>query len=112
MALSTKQVASMLGVHPRTLCIWRRDGVGPPFENGNRITYDYDLLAEWAKENWDGYTVAELAEKTGYDETTLWIWRKRGNGPAFIKSNGRVRYPKKSTDAWLKGLKNGKTRNE
>lgn len=107
MELSTKRVAEMLGVHPRTLCVWRKQGVGPPFESDVKITYDHDSLLEWMRGNWEGYTIAELAKKTGYDETTLWIWRKHGKGPAFIKANGRVRYPKKSTDAWLKGLKNG-----
>jgi len=46
-------------------------------------------------------TVAQAATYTGYSEGYLNKCRIRGNGPAFIKRNGTVRYDPADLDAWL-----------
>lgn len=48
-ALLQKEAATILGVSPRTLHNWRRDGFGPqPYEDGGRWLYDRAAIEAYA----------------------------------------------------------------
>jgi len=43
------------------------------------------------------------AERLGFSQRTLQMWRLRGGGPPFIKIHSSVRYDPAQVDAWLAG---------
>lgn len=49
----------------------------------------------------DLWTPKQLAEETGFSESTLASWRCRGRGPKFVRIMGRIYYRKTDVDAWL-----------
>lgn len=48
-------------------------------------------------------TPVEVASRLGLSEGTLRNWRvaNRRQGPAFVKTGGRVRYRESAVEAWL-----------
>lgn len=44
----------------------------------------------------------DLAGRYGLSTRTLANWRSRGEGPSFVKINGRVRYEQREIDAYEK----------
>ena len=44
---------------------------------------------------------AELASYLGLKETTLSVWRTRGEGPDFIKVGAKVMYRLSAVEEWL-----------
>lgn len=46
-------------------------------------------------------TPADVAEKTGFAVQTLANWRSLGEGPAFFKVGGLVRYDEATIQQWL-----------
>jgi DNA-binding transcriptional MerR regulator len=49
--LSTKEVSDLLKVTPKTLYVWRKEKIGPPFKRwGKRgIRYEKKALLAWIK---------------------------------------------------------------
>ncbi|MFE5708850.1 helix-turn-helix transcriptional regulator [Rhodococcus koreensis] len=44
----------------------------------------------------------EAAALLGYSCSTLGLWRRRGQGPAFIRTDaGRIFYRRSGVEAWL-----------
>jgi predicted site-specific integrase-resolvase len=48
---------------------------------------------------------SDLAERYGLSVRTLANWRHRGEGPKFVKINGRVRYLESDVKAYERGAK-------
>lgn len=46
-------------------------------------------------------TPIQVSVETGIAKTTLFKWRKDGDGPRFIKRNGRIEYPSAEFEVWL-----------
>jgi hypothetical protein len=45
-------------------------------------------------------TPAELSAETKVPERTLAQWRYLGQGPAYLKLGGHLRYPRSGVDRW------------
>ncbi len=65
--LDENAAAAALGVSPRTLQRWRRDGGGPRYIRVGlrRVTYDPAVIEEWAAERSFPHRAAELAREGG-----------------------------------------------
>lgn len=46
-------------------------------------------------------TAADVADEIGIGYSTLGLMRQRGEGPAFYRVGGVVRYRREDVDAWL-----------
>lgn len=49
----------------------------------------------------DFLTVKQLCASLDIDQSTLYRWRKAGNGPQAIKVGNVVRFRQSDVDAWL-----------
>jgi predicted site-specific integrase-resolvase len=47
-------------------------------------------------------TPIQVTIRTGIPKTTLAKWRKDGKGPVFVKRGGRIEYPVRELDVWLR----------
>jgi hypothetical protein len=47
-------------------------------------------------------TPKQVADLLGRTERTLWFWRKKKRGPAYIRIERQVYYPIESFNEWLK----------
>lgn len=50
----------------------------------------------------DSYTPAELAQRLRVTERRLRYWRKEGQGPAWFRVGGSVRYRVEDVHAWIR----------
>lgn len=68
-------------------------GPQPDDVGGSRLSFLMDRL--------DCFTEADLLLLTDASPSTLEQWRKRGEGPAYIRAVNRFLYPRKGVADWL-----------
>jgi hypothetical protein len=50
-----------------------------------------------------GYlTPIQVSVRTGIPKTKLANWRKDGRGPVFVNRGGRIEYPSRELEVWLR----------
>ena len=47
-------------------------------------------------------TSIQASVRTGIPKTKLARWRRDGRGPVFVRRGGRIEYPARELEAWLR----------